>query len=145
MVSVKLQKRLAASIMSCGKRKVWIDPSEAQEICQANSSTLLSCICRIGVDAGTARGGGPWPAGWSIPAVWRFCWRSPPCCLVSSRRAPERTHSRKTPQARREMSSVGRVRVGTDVRCKFSSLRSPPSPGAYPPACPAHATRLLYF
>ncbi len=86
MVSVKLQKRLAASIMSCGKRKVWIDPSEAQEICQANSSTLLSCICRIGVDAGTARGGGPWPAGWSIPAVWRFCWRSPPCSLVSSRR-----------------------------------------------------------
>ncbi len=42
MVSVKLQKRLAASIMACGQRKVWIDPSEAQEICQANSSTLLN-------------------------------------------------------------------------------------------------------
>ena len=41
MVSVKLQKRLAASIMSCGQRKVWIDPAEALEICQANSSTFF--------------------------------------------------------------------------------------------------------
>ncbi len=72
MVSVKLQKRLAASIMSCGKRKVWIDPSEAQEICQANSSTLLACICRIGIEAGTARGGGPWSAGNYISAVRDF-------------------------------------------------------------------------
>ena len=32
MVSLKLQKRLAASVMSCGKGKVWLDPNEATVI-----------------------------------------------------------------------------------------------------------------
>lgn len=37
MVSLKLQKRLAASVMGCGLRKVWLDPNEANEISMANS------------------------------------------------------------------------------------------------------------
>jgi large subunit ribosomal protein L19e len=31
------QKRLAASVLNCGKRKVWLDPNETQEIHNANS------------------------------------------------------------------------------------------------------------
>lgn len=38
MVSLKLQKRLAASVMDCGLRKVWLDPNEVNEISMANSS-----------------------------------------------------------------------------------------------------------
>jgi len=37
MVSLKLQKRLAASVLNCGKRKVWLDPNESNEIHNANS------------------------------------------------------------------------------------------------------------
>jgi len=37
MVSLKLQKRLAASVLKCGQRKVWLDPNEANEIALANS------------------------------------------------------------------------------------------------------------
>jgi len=37
MVSLKLQKRLAASVLGCGKRKVWLDPNEINEIHNANS------------------------------------------------------------------------------------------------------------
>ena len=38
MVSLKLQKRLAASVLNCGKNKVWMDPNEVNEISMANSS-----------------------------------------------------------------------------------------------------------
>lgn len=37
MVSLKLQKRLAASVLDCGQRKVWLDPNEVNEISMANS------------------------------------------------------------------------------------------------------------
>eukprot|EP00808_Paulinella_micropora_P029057 g75989.t1 len=37
MPSLKLQKRLAASVLKCGKRKVWLDPNETNEIHNANS------------------------------------------------------------------------------------------------------------
>uniref|UniRef100_A0A7R9ZRD6 Ribosomal protein L19 n=1 Tax=Craspedostauros australis TaxID=1486917 RepID=A0A7R9ZRD6_9STRA len=36
-VSLKLQKRLAASVLKCGKRKIWLDPNEINEIALANS------------------------------------------------------------------------------------------------------------
>ena len=35
--SLKLQKRLAASVLKCGKRKVWLDPIETSSISLANS------------------------------------------------------------------------------------------------------------
>ena len=41
MVSLRLQKRLAASVLKCGLRKVWLDPTEANEISMANSRELL--------------------------------------------------------------------------------------------------------
>jgi len=37
MVSLKLQKRLAASVLGCGKKRVWMDPTEITEISLANS------------------------------------------------------------------------------------------------------------
>lgn len=42
MVSLKLQKRLAASVLKCGKGKVWLDPNEVSEISMANSSEYFS-------------------------------------------------------------------------------------------------------
>jgi len=36
-ISLKLQKRLAASVLGCGKRKIWMDPNECNEISLANS------------------------------------------------------------------------------------------------------------
>ena len=41
MVSLKLQKRLAAEVLKCGKGKVWLDPNEVNEISMANSSKSL--------------------------------------------------------------------------------------------------------
>lgn len=46
MVSLKLQKRLAASVLGCGLRKVWLDPNEVNEISMANSSEF-SCFWNI--------------------------------------------------------------------------------------------------
>merc|ERR1711881_422352 len=37
MSSLKLQKRLASSILHCGKNKVWLDPNESLAISNANS------------------------------------------------------------------------------------------------------------
>jgi large subunit ribosomal protein L19e len=37
MVNLSLQKRLAASVLKCGARKIWLDPSETNEISLANS------------------------------------------------------------------------------------------------------------
>lgn len=42
MVSLKLQKRLAASVLDCGLRKVWLDPNEVNDISMANSSKPFS-------------------------------------------------------------------------------------------------------
>lgn len=42
MVALKLQKRLAASVLNCGLRKVWLDPNEANEISMANSRASLT-------------------------------------------------------------------------------------------------------
>merc|ERR1711887_201265 len=37
MSSLKLQKRLAADILNCGRNKVWLDPNESLAISNANS------------------------------------------------------------------------------------------------------------
>lgn len=44
MVSLKLQKRLAAGVLKCGKGKVWLDPNEKSEISMANSRKSLHCF-----------------------------------------------------------------------------------------------------
>lgn len=47
MVSLKLQKRLAASVLKCGRGKVWLDPNEVNEISMANSRTLSLTLSRL--------------------------------------------------------------------------------------------------
>eukprot|EP00549_Striatella_unipunctata_P020991 CAMPEP_0118709214 /NCGR_PEP_ID=MMETSP0800-20121206/22473_1 /TAXON_ID=210618 ORGANISM="Striatella unipunctata, Strain CCMP2910" /NCGR_SAMPLE_ID=MMETSP0800 /ASSEMBLY_ACC=CAM_ASM_000638 /LENGTH=159 /DNA_ID=CAMNT_0006612803 /DNA_START=339 /DNA_END=814 /DNA_ORIENTATION=+ len=49
MVSLKLQKRLAASVLKCGKRKIWLDPNEINEISLANSRRNISKLHRDGL------------------------------------------------------------------------------------------------
>lgn len=42
MVSLRVQKRLAANILKCGKAKVWMDPNATIHISMANSSMFLN-------------------------------------------------------------------------------------------------------
>jgi len=45
---LKLHKRLAASVLKCGKRKVWLDPNEINEISLANSRTNIRRLVKDG-------------------------------------------------------------------------------------------------
>jgi large subunit ribosomal protein L19e len=49
MVNLKLQKRLASSILKCGKRRVWLDPNEAIEISKSNSRSSLNNHIKCGL------------------------------------------------------------------------------------------------
>merc|ERR1712226_108065 len=49
MVSLKLQKRLAASVLKCGKRKIWLDPNEVNEISLANSRLNIRKLAKDGL------------------------------------------------------------------------------------------------
>eukprot|EP00985_Skeletonema_marinoi_P013119 scaffold6468_cov175-Skeletonema_marinoi.AAC.1 len=49
MVSLKLQKRLAASVLKCGKRKIWLDPNEINEISLANSRRNVARLQKDGL------------------------------------------------------------------------------------------------
>lgn len=46
-VSLKLQKRLAASVLKCGRGKVWLDPNESNEISMANSRQNIKKVVTI--------------------------------------------------------------------------------------------------
>ena len=48
MVTLRLQKRLAASVLKCGKRRVWMDPNEIQEISLANSRQNVRKLVKDG-------------------------------------------------------------------------------------------------
>jgi len=48
-VSLKLQKRLAASILGCGEGKVWLDPLETSDISMANSRQNIRRLVRDGL------------------------------------------------------------------------------------------------
>ncbi|CUM46928.1 unnamed protein product [Debaryomyces tyrocola] len=39
--NLRTQKRLAASVVGVGKRKIWLDPNEATEISNANSRQAI--------------------------------------------------------------------------------------------------------
>ena len=47
-MSLKLQKRLAASVLDCGKNKVWMDPNEVNEISMANSRQNVRKLVKDG-------------------------------------------------------------------------------------------------
>ncbi|KAF5339307.1 hypothetical protein D9611_009912 [Ephemerocybe angulata] len=48
MVNLRSQKRLAASVASVGKRKIWLDPAEQAEIGNANSRTHVKKLIKDG-------------------------------------------------------------------------------------------------
>ncbi len=48
-VSTALQKRLAASVLKCGKKKIWLDPNEVNEISLANSRRNIARLKRDGL------------------------------------------------------------------------------------------------
>ncbi|KAI9189541.1 60S ribosomal protein L19B [Blastocladiella emersonii ATCC 22665] len=47
-VSLKLQKRLAASVLDCGKRKIWLDPNETTDINKASSRASIRKLIKSG-------------------------------------------------------------------------------------------------
>lgn len=46
---LRLQKRLAASVLKCGKRKIWLDPNESSEIANANSRASVRKLIKNGL------------------------------------------------------------------------------------------------
>ena len=48
-MSLRLQKRLAASVLRCGKGRVWLDPNESEEIATANSRHVIRKFIKDGL------------------------------------------------------------------------------------------------
>lgn len=46
---MKVQKRLAASVLKCGRRRVWCDPNETKEIGMANSRQGIRKLIKNGL------------------------------------------------------------------------------------------------
>ncbi|KAI1819355.1 ribosomal protein L19/L19e domain-containing protein [Xylaria intraflava] len=49
MVNLRTQKRLAASVIGCGQRKIWLDPNEVSEISNANSRQTIRKLVSDGL------------------------------------------------------------------------------------------------
>merc|ERR1711993_209375 len=49
MSTLRLQKRLAASVLKCGKKKIWLDPNETNEIANANSRQNVRKLVKDGL------------------------------------------------------------------------------------------------
>jgi len=49
MVNLRTQKRLAASVVGCGQRKIWLDPNEVSEISNANSRQTIRKLVSDGL------------------------------------------------------------------------------------------------
>lgn len=48
-MSLRLQKRLASSVLGCGRHRVWLDPNEASEISAANSRFAIRRLIKDGL------------------------------------------------------------------------------------------------
>ena len=46
---LRLQKRLASSVLHCGKRKIWLEPSETSEIANTNSCPQMQKLIQDGL------------------------------------------------------------------------------------------------
>jgi len=49
MSNLRVQKRLAADVMKCGKGKIWLDPNEINEISNANSRQNIRRLVKDGL------------------------------------------------------------------------------------------------
>ncbi|CAK7220296.1 60S ribosomal protein L19B [Sporothrix eucalyptigena] len=48
-VNLRTQKRLASSVLGCGKNKIWLDPNEVSEISNANSRMTIRKLVSDGL------------------------------------------------------------------------------------------------
>ena len=48
-LSLKLQKRLAASVLNCGRKKVWLDPNEITEVSTATTRKDIRKLVKDGL------------------------------------------------------------------------------------------------
>jgi len=48
MTNLRLQKRLAASVLKCGRNRVWLDPNEVSELSMANSRHNIRRLVKDG-------------------------------------------------------------------------------------------------
>lgn len=46
---LRLQRRLAASVLKCGRKRVWIDPNETSEVALANSRKNIRKLFKDGL------------------------------------------------------------------------------------------------
>merc|ERR1712055_83820 len=49
MSTLRLQKRLAAAVLKCGRNKIWLDPNETTEIANANSRQNIRKLIKDGL------------------------------------------------------------------------------------------------
>ena len=49
MVSLKIQKRIASSVLKCGQKRLWLDPNESSEISMANSRASIRKLIKDGL------------------------------------------------------------------------------------------------
>ncbi|KAI8821108.1 putative 60S ribosomal protein RPL19 [Fimicolochytrium jonesii] len=49
MANLRTQKRLAAAVLKCGQRKIWLDPNEVNEISNANSRQNIRKLAKDGL------------------------------------------------------------------------------------------------
>ena len=49
MSMLRLQKRLASTVLRCGKNKAWLDPNETNEIANANSRQRIRKLIKDGL------------------------------------------------------------------------------------------------
>ena len=49
MAMLRLQRRLAASVLKCGRKRVWIDPNETSEVALANSRKNIRKLFKDGL------------------------------------------------------------------------------------------------
>jgi large subunit ribosomal protein L19e len=49
MANLRLQKKLAAAVLKCGKKRVWIDPNETSEVALANSRKNIRKLFKDGL------------------------------------------------------------------------------------------------
>ncbi|TKC49386.1 hypothetical protein EI555_016927 [Monodon monoceros] len=49
MSMLRLQKRLGFGVLRCGKKKVWLDPNETNEITNANSHQQIRKLIKDGL------------------------------------------------------------------------------------------------
>ena len=52
MSMLRLQERLASRVLCCGKKKVWLDPSETNEIANADSHQQIWKLIKDGLIMG---------------------------------------------------------------------------------------------